>query len=118
MKKTIFEQLEKKEIHYAVSLAYFRRRKSSDKSRGLDYYLILDGFKEKEIKELKLKYKESSTEQHNIFERDLTEDELAVFKKTLHRYVRVKDDDSGSIWELIGKSFKENYDRKMLELKA
>ena len=104
--KTIFEVLFKKEICFAVCVGLNRLDESSR-----DYFLIVQ---EQDLKYLKNMNFERTNDYPNVFERDLSVDEISEFKANMDKFVEVQNNQFGRVYELKENSFKKMYERKKL----
>ena len=104
--KTIFEVLFKKEICFAVNVSLNRLDESSR-----DYFLIVQ---ERDLKDLKNMNFEKTDDYENVFERDLSAAEIKEFKANMDKFVEVKQNQFGRVYELKNNSFKKLYERNKL----
>jgi hypothetical protein len=102
--KTIFEVLFEKEICFAVnvSLNTFKGNGIDENSR--DYFLIV---LKQDIKELKKMGFHRTTDYSNVFERDLSVNEIREFKTYMDKFVKVQHNQFGRVYELKNNSFKK-----------
>jgi hypothetical protein len=104
--KTIFEVLFKKEICFAVNVSLNRLDESSR-----DYFLIVQ---EQDLKYLENMNFEKTNDYPNVFERDLSVVEISEFKANMDKFVEVKQNQFGRVYELKNNSFKKLYERNKL----
>ena len=104
--KTIFEVLFEKEICFAVSASLNRLDEGSR-----DYFLIVQ---EQDLKYLKNMNFERTDDYANVFERDLSADEIKEFKTNMDKFVEVQHNQFGRVYELKNNSFKKLYERNKL----
>lgn len=100
--KTIFEVLFKKEICFAVIASLNRLDEGSR-----DYCLIVQ---EQDLKDLENMNFEKTNDYENVFERDLSADEIKEFKTNMDKFVEVKHNQFGRVYELKNNSFKKLYE--------
>lgn len=102
--KTIFEVLFEKEICFAVnvSLITFKGKGIDENSR--DYFLIV---LKQDVKELKNMVFHRTADYPNVFERDLSVNEIAEFKTYMDKFVKVQHNQFGRVYELKNNSFKK-----------
>lgn len=102
--KTIFEVLFKKEICFAVivSLNTFKGKGIDENSR--DYFLIVHKQDMKDLKNMNFK---RTNDYANVFERDLSVDEITEFKTNMDKFIKVQHNQFGRIYELKNNSFKK-----------
>lgn len=115
-KKTIFNALYENDVCYAVCIATksFINREVSSFSK--DYFVIINKCDEKRVKEFTF----YSTEGYKqVCERNLSTDEIEVFRNIKDKFIKVRSNEYGRVYELKGCSFKSAYDsiRKKLRCK-
>ena len=102
--KTIFEVLFEKEICFAVNVSI-----NTFKGKGLDesskdYFLIVQ---EKDLNDLENMNFERTNDYANVYERDLSVDEITEFKTIMDKFVKVQHNQFGRVYELRNNSFKK-----------
>lgn len=102
--KTIFEVLFEKEICFAVnvSLNTFKSKGIDENSR--DYFLIVQ---KQDLKELKNMNFKRTNDYANVYERDLSVNEISEFKTYMDKFVKVQHNQFGRVYELKNNSFKK-----------
>ena len=102
-KKTIFEVLFEKKICFAVnvSLNTFKWKGIDENSR--DYFLIIH---KKDLEELENMGFEITNDYEDVYERDLSMNEIAEFKANQEKFVKVQHNQFGRVYELKNNSFK------------
>lgn len=102
--KTIFEVLFKKEICFAVNVS-----EQAFKSKGIDmnskdWWLIIQ---KQDLNKLKDFQFFETIDYPNVFEYDLSVDEVAEFKTNMDKFIKVHHNEYGRTYELKNNSFKE-----------
>ena len=102
--KTIFEVLFENEVCFAanVSLNTFKGKGIDENSR--DYFLIVQ---KQDLSKLKGLGFRRTNDYPNVFERDLSVDEIAEFKANMDKFVKVQHNQFGRVYELKNNSFKK-----------
>jgi len=102
--KTIFEVLFEKEICFAVnvSLNTFKGKGIDENSR--DYFLIVQ---KQDLTKLKNMGFKRTNDYANVYERDLSIDEIIEFKANQDKFVKVQHNQFGRVYELKNNSFKK-----------
>ena len=120
--KTILKVLFEKEICFAVnvSIRTFKIKSVEENSRA--YFIIvhesdlndiiINGEISKHSKEINKFIFYRTDEYPDVFERDLSDDDIIEFKKHMNKFIKVKHNKFGRIYELKGNSFKEMYESK------
>jgi len=104
MKKTIFEVLFEKKICFAVNVSIntFKGKGVDENSR--DYFLIVQ---KKDLEKLEDMNFERTSDYKNVYERDMSEVEIIEFKTYQEKFIKVKHNEYGRVYELKNNSFKE-----------
>lgn len=125
--QTIFKVLFEKGICFAVnvSIRTFKIKSVEENSRA--YFIIvhesdlndtiIDGEISEHSKEINEFRFYRTDEYPDIFERDLSEYDIIEFKKHMNKFIKVKHNKFGRVYELKGNSFKEMYESKKLKTK-
>ena len=120
--KTIFEMLLESKICFTVnvSIRTFKIKSVEENSRA--YFIIVHESDLNDIiinEEISKHSKEinkfifyRTDEYPDVFERDLSDDDIIEFKKHMNKFIKVKHNKFGRIYELKGNSFKEMYESK------
>ena len=120
--KTIFEMLLESKICFTVnvSIRTFKIKSVEENSRA--YFIIVHESDLNDIiinEEISKHSKEinkfifyRTDEYPDVFERDLSDDDIIEFKKHMTKFIKVKHNKFGRIYELKGNSFKEMYESK------
>ena len=119
-KQTIFEVLFEKGICFTVNISTLKIKGVEESSRA--YFIIvhesdlndiiINGEISKHSKEIN-KFRFYRTDEYqDIFERDLSEDDIIEFKEYMNKFIKVKHNKFGRVYELKGNSFKEMYESK------
>lgn len=116
-KKTVFSTLSECGVCFAVCIANnsFINREVAVFSK--DYFVIINKCDEKLVKEFTF-YPTEGYKQ--VCERNLSTDEIEVFRNNKDRFTKVWRNEHGRVYELKGRSFKVAYDyiRQKLEYKV
>lgn len=106
-KKTIFNALSENGVCYAVCIASssFINREVAACSK--DYFVIINKCDEKRVKEFTF-YPAEGYKQ--VCERNLSVDEIEVFKRNKDKFVKVRSNEYGQVYEQRGRSFSDSYD--------
>jgi len=106
-KKTIFNVLSKNGVCFAVCVASssFINREVAAFSK--DYFVIINKCDEKRVKEFTF-YPTEGYKQ--VCERNLSTDEIEVFRNNKDRFTKARRNEHGRVYELKGQSFKAAYD--------
>ena len=118
--QTIFEVLFEKGICFTVNISTLKIKGVEESSRA--YFIIvhesdlndiiINGEISKHSKEIN-KFRFYRTDEYqDIFERDLSEDDIIEFKEYMNKFIKVKHNKFGRVYELKGNSFKEMYESK------
>ena len=116
-KKTVFKALLESKVCFAVCAAScsFINREVAAFSK--DYFVIINKCDEKRVKEFTF-YPTEGYKQ--VCERNLSIDEIEVFNKNKDKFVKVRGNEHGRVYELKVRSFKTTYNilRQKLECKV
>jgi hypothetical protein len=104
--KTIFEELNEKNICYSVMVNLITSNLKSIKGNKKEFFIIIHRKDKSKVKG----FYNTDNYKHIIYERELIPQEVDRFKKTLCNFVKVKHDADGRVYELKNNSFKEMYD--------
>lgn len=106
-KKTVFSTLSECGVCFAVCIANnsFINREVAAFSK--DYFVIINKCDEKRVKEFTF-YPTEGYKQ--VCERNLSTDEIEVFRNNKDRFTRVWRNENGRVYELKERSFKAAYD--------
>ena len=120
--KTIFKVLFEKKICFTVnvSIRTFKIKSVEENSRA--YFIIvhesdlndtiINGEISEHSKEINKFIFYRTDEYPDVFERDLSDDDIIEFKKHMNKFIKVKHNKFGRIYELKGNSFKKLYESK------
>jgi hypothetical protein len=97
--KTIFEVLFEKGICFAVNVGFNRLDENSK------YYFLI--VQKQDLKDLKNMNFERTDDYANVYERDLSADEITEFKTNMDKFVKVQHNQFGKVYELKNNSFKK-----------
>ena len=106
-KKTVFSTLSECGVCFAVCVASssFINREVAAFSK--DYFVIINKCDEKRIKEFTF----YPTERYKqVCERNLSANEIEVFKMNKDKFIKIMSNEYGRVFELKGRSFKDTYD--------
>ena len=114
-KKTVFSTLSECGVCFAVCVASssFINREVAAFSK--DYFVIINKCDEKRVKEFTF-YPTEGYKQ--VCERNLSTDEIEVFRNNKDRFVNVRRNEHGRVYELKGRSFKAVYDNIRQKLRC
>jgi len=106
-KKTVFNALFESRICFAVCVAFnsFINREVAAFSK--DYFVIINKCDAKRVKELTFYATEGYKQ---VCERNLSADEIGIFKENINKFIKVQRNEYGRIYELKGRSFKAAHD--------
>jgi len=106
-KKTVFNALLESRVCFAVCVAFnsFINREVAAFSK--DYFVIINKCDAKRVKELTFYATEGYKQ---VCERNLSADEIEVFKMNKDKFIKVQRNEHGRVYELKGQSFKAVYD--------
>jgi hypothetical protein len=106
-KKTVFSTLSECGVCFAVCIANnsFINREVTAFSKH--YFVIINKCDEKRVKEFTF-YPTEGYKQ--VCERNLSTDEIEVFRNNKDRFTKVWRNEHGRVYELKGHSFKDTYD--------
>ena len=120
--KTIFEMLLESKICFTVNVSIRTFKIKSVEENSRDYFIIVHESDLNDIiinEEISKHSKEinkfifyRTDEYPDVFERDLSDDDIIEFKKHMNKFIKVKHNKFGRIYELKGNSFKEMYESK------
>ena len=115
-KETVFSTLSECGVCFAVCVASssFINREVAAFSK--DYFVIINKCDEKRVKEFNF-YPTEGYKQ--VCERNLSADEIEMFRRNKDKFVKIRSNEHGRVYELKGCSFKSAYDsiRKKLRCK-
>jgi hypothetical protein len=113
-KKTVFKALLESNVCFAVCVASssFINREVSAFSK--DYFVIINKCDEKRVNECTF-YPTEGYKQ--VCERNLSTDEIEVFRSNKGKFVKVQCNEHGRVYELKGHPFKSSYDNIRQKLK-
>lgn len=114
-KKTVFKALVESRVCFAVCVASnsFINREVATFSK--DYFVIINKCEEKRVKEFTF-YPTEGYKQ--VCERNLSTEEIEVFRSNKDRFVKVRSNGHGRVYELKGQSFKAAYDHIKQKLRV
>jgi len=114
-KKTVFSTLSEFGVCFAVCIANnnFINREVAAFSK--DYFIIINKCDEKLVKEFTF-YPTEGYKQ--VCERNLSTDEIEVFRNNKDRFTKVWRNEHGRVYELKERSFKAAYDRIRQKLRC
>lgn len=114
-KKTVFSTLSECGVCFAVCVASssFINREVAAFSK--DYFVIINKCDEKRVKEFTF-YPTEGYKQ--VCERNLSTDEIEVFRNNKDRFTNVWRNEHGRVYELKGQSFKVVYDNIRQKLRC
>ena len=106
-KKTVFNALLESRVCFAVCVAFnsFINREVATFSK--DYFVIINKCDAKRVKELTFYATEGYKQ---VCERNLSADEIGIFKENINKFIKVQRNEYGRVYELKGRSFKASYD--------
>jgi hypothetical protein len=107
-KETVFSTLSECGVCFAVCVASssFINREVAAFSK--DYFVIINKRDAKRVNEFTF----YPTERYKqVCERNLSVDEIEVFKMNKDKFVKIMSNEYGRVYELKGHSFKDTYDR-------
>jgi len=106
-KKTVFNTLVESRVRFAVCVAFnsFINREVAAFSK--DYFVIINKCDAKRVKELTFYATEGYKQ---VCERNLSADEIGIFKENINKFTKVRHNEHGRVYELKGQSFKAVYD--------
>ena len=120
--KTIFEMLFESKICFTVNVSIRTLKIKSVEENSRAYFIIvhesdlneiiINGEISKHSKEINKFIFYRTDEYPDVFERDLSDDNIIEFKKHMNKFIKVKHNKFGRIYELKGNSFKEMYESK------
>jgi len=114
-KKTVFSTLSECGVCFAVCVASssFINREVAAFSK--DYFVIINKRDAKRVNEFTF----YPTERYKqVCERNLSVDEIEVFKMNKDKFVKIMSNDYGRVYELKGRSFKAAYDNIRQKLRC
>jgi len=114
-KKTVFTALFENGVCFAVCVAFnsFINREVAAFSK--DYFVIINKCDAKRVKELTFYATEGYKQ---VCERNLSADEIGIFKENINKFTKVWHNEHGRVYELKGRSFKAVYDHIKLKLRG
>jgi len=106
-KKTVFNALLESRVRFAVCVAFnsFINREVAAFSK--DYFVIINKCDAKRVKELTFYATEGYKQ---VCERNLSADEIGIFKENINKFTKIRHNEHGRVYELKGQSFKAVYD--------
>ena len=106
-KKTVFNALLESRVRFAVCVAFnsFINREVAAFSK--DYFVIINKCDAKRVKEHTFYATEGYKQ---VCERNLSADEIGIFKENINKFTKVRHNEHGRVYELKGQSFKAVYD--------
>ena len=106
-KKTVFSTLSECGVCFAVCVASssFINREVAAFSK--DYFVIINKCDARRVKDFTFYLAEGYKQ---VCERNLSADEIEVFKMNKDKFVKVRRNEHGRVYELKGHSFKDTYD--------
>ena len=120
--KTIFEMLFESKICFTVNVSIRTLKIKGVEENSRAYFIIvhesdlndiiINGEISKHSKEINEFIFYRTNEYPDVFERDLSDDDIIEFKKHMNKFIKVKHNKFGRIYELKGSSFKEMYESK------
>ena len=120
--KTIFEMLFESKICFTVNVSIRTLKIKGIEENSRAYFIIIhesdlneiiiNGEISKHSKEINKFIFYRTDEYPDVFERDLSDDDIIEFKKHMNKFIKVKHNKFGRIYELKGNSFKEMYESK------
>lgn len=106
-KKIIFDTLSENGICFAVCAASSNFINREVTAFSKDYFVIINKCDEKRVKEFTF----YPTERYKqVCERNLSTEEIEVFRSYKHKFVKVLSNEYGRVYELKGRSFKSAFD--------
>jgi hypothetical protein len=106
-KKTIFNALSENGICFAVCVASSSFINREVASFSKDYFVIINKCDEKRVKEFTF-YQTEVYKQ--VCERNLSTEEIEAFRSNKDKFVKIRSNQHGRVYELKGHSFKDSYD--------
>ena len=107
-KKNIIEVLFEKNLCFAVCAFSNRSINKGLKVRSTDYAIIIN---QSDAELVESNYTFNQTDNYKqVFERNLSPDDVEVLKEYKDRFVKIKHNEYGRVYELKGNSFKDSYD--------
>ena len=104
--KTIFEELNEKNICYSVMVNLITSNLKSIEGNKKEFFIIIHRKDKHKVKG----FYSTDVYKNIIYESELIPQEVDRFKETLCNFVKVKHDANGRVYELKNNSFKEMYD--------
>ena len=114
-KKLVFDTLFESCVCFAVCVASnsFINREVAAFSK--DYFVIINKRDAKRVNEFTF-YPTEGYKQ--VCERNLSADEIGIFKENINKFTKVRHNEYGRVYELKGQSFKAVYDHINLKLRG
>ncbi|MDR0231406.1 MAG: hypothetical protein LBI82_04730 [Dysgonamonadaceae bacterium] len=106
-RKNIFEVLFEKNICFAVCASLSRFIGKGIEECSTDYTIIINQCDVESIEDFTF-YQTDNYKQ--VFERKLSSDDYEFFKEHIDRFIKVKHNKHGRVYELKGNSFKASFD--------
>ncbi len=107
--KNIFETLNEKGICYAVSVALIEFKSTGSGLCDRDYSVIIAKADLTKQEARKLKFYDNKENYYELWERDLSDEEIRLFKDSQNDFVKVQHNKHGRMYELKNNSFKKYY---------
>ncbi len=114
-KKPVFDALFQAGVCFAVCVASSKFINQEAAAFAKDYFIIINKCDEKHFKEHTF-YPAEGYKQ--VCQRNLSTDEIEVFRRNKNNFVRVKSNEYGRVYELKEQSFKDSYDRIKQKLRC
>ena len=106
-KKTVFSTLSECGVCFAVCVASNSFISREVDAFSKDFFVIINKCDAKRVKELTF----YPTERYKqVCERNLSADEIGIFKENINKFTKVRHNEHGRVYELKGQSFKAVYD--------
>jgi hypothetical protein len=106
-KKTVFNALLESRVCFAVCVAFNSFINWEVAAFSKDYFVIINKCDAKRVKELTFYATEGYKQ---VCERNLSADEIGIFKENINKFTKVRHNEHGRVYELKGQSFKAVYD--------
>ena len=108
--KNIFEKLNEKNICYAISVTLIEFKSIGTGFTCRDYAIIIANTDLTKDQTEKLEFINNSENDYEVLERELTYNEVSLFRAMKNDFLRVQHNEHGRIYELKNNSFKKYYD--------
>lgn len=106
-KKTVFDALSENGVCFAVCVASSSFINWEVAAFSKDYFVIINKCDEKRVKEFTF-YPTEGYKQ--ICQRSLTTDEIVEFRSNKNKFIKIRSNEYGRVYELKVQSFKASYD--------